>query len=171
MFLAPTGDIEDGLTVAEYDQGTTRYTGAEARLDAALHRAVWLNLGLDYVNAELTSSSTPLPRIPPLRARAGVELRFKNLVLNPEVVMANHQERIFPTETRTAGYTTFNLSGSYLIAQKHAAHIISFNFFNMGDRLYRNHLSFIKEFAPEMGRGVRVTYTLRFLISHRIYTR
>ena len=97
-----------------------------------------------------------------MRGRAGLEFRFKNLVLNPEVVMANHQERIFPTETETAGYTVFNLSGSYLIAQKHAAHIISFNFFNMGDRLYRNHLSFIKEFAPEMGRGVRVTYTLRF---------
>lgn len=162
VFLAPTGDIEDGLTVAEYDQGTTRYTGTEARLDAALHKAVWLNLGLDYVNAELTSNSTPLPRIPPLRARAGLEFRFKNLLLNPEVVMANHQERIFPTETPTAGYAVFNLSGSYLIAQKHAAHIISFNFFNLGDRLYRNHLSFIKQFAPEMGRGARVTYTLRF---------
>ena len=162
IFLAPTGDIEDGLTVADYDQGTTRYAGTEARLDAMVHKAIWLNLGLDYVNAELTSTSTPLPRIPPLRGRAGLELRFKNLVLNPEVVMANHQDRIFPTETETAGYTVFNLSGSYLIAQKHAAHIISFNFFNMGDRLYRNHLSFIKEFAPEMGRGVRVTYTLRF---------
>ena len=30
------------------------------------------------------------------------------------------------------------------------------------DRLYRNHLSFIKEFAPEIGRGVRFTYTVRF---------
>ena len=162
VFLAPTGDVEDGLIVAEYAQGTTRYAGTEARLDAALHPSVWLNLGLDYVNAELTSDSTPLPRIPPLRGRAGLELRYKGLLLNPEIVMANQQERIFPMETRTAGYAVFNFSGSYLIAQQHAAHIISFNFFNMGDRLYRNHLSFIKEFAPEMGRGLRVTYTLRF---------
>jgi outer membrane receptor protein involved in Fe transport len=73
IFLAPTGDVEDGLTVAEYDQGTTRYVGTEARLDAALHPAVWLNLGLDYVNAELTSTNTPLPRIPPLRGRVGLE--------------------------------------------------------------------------------------------------
>ena len=163
IFLAPTGDVEDGLTVAEYDQGTTRYAGTEARLDAALHPAVWLNLGLDYVNAELTSSDTPLPRIPPLRGRVGLEFRYKGLLLNPEVVMANHQDRIFLTETPTAGYAVFNLSGSYLFAQQHAAHIISFNFFNVGDTLYRNHLSFIKEFAPEMGRGLRVTYTLRFL--------
>jgi iron complex outermembrane receptor protein len=162
IFLAPTGEIEDGLTVAEYVQGTTRYAGTEARFDAALHPAVWLNLGLDYVNAKLTASDTPLPRIPPLRGRVGLELRFKGLLVNPEMVMANHQDRIFTTETPTAGYAVFNISGSYLIARQHVAHIISFNFFNVGDALYRNHLSFIKEFAPEMGRGFRATYTLRF---------
>jgi iron complex outermembrane receptor protein len=162
IFLAPTGEIEDGLTVAEYVQGTTRYVGTEARFDAALHPAVWLNLGLDYVNAKLTASDTPLPRIPPLRGRVGLELRFKGLLVNPEMVMANHQDRIFTTETPTAGYAVFNISGSYLIARQHVAHIISFNFFNVGDALYRNHLSFIKEFAPEMGRGLRATYTLRF---------
>ena len=163
IFLAPTGAVEDGLTVAEYDQATARYAGFESRFDTALHPSLWLNLGLDYVNAELTSGSTPLPRIPPLRGRVGLEWRYKGLLVNPELVMANHQDRLFPTETPTAGYAVFNVSGSYLFAQRHAAHIISFNFFNAGDTLYRNHLSFIKEFAPEMGRGFRVTYTLRFL--------
>lgn len=162
VFLAPTGDIEDGLTVAEYTQGTTRYAGTEARLDIALHPSIWLNLRTDYVNAKLTADDTPLPRIPPLRGRVGLELRYRGLLLNPEVVMAQDQNRLFSTETRTPGYAVFGLSGSYLIARQHAAHIISFNAFNLGDRLYRNHLSFIKEFAPEIGRGLRVTYTLRF---------
>jgi iron complex outermembrane recepter protein len=162
VFLAPTGDFEDGLVVANYDQATARFAGTEARFETELHPAVWLNLGLDYVNAQLTSDGTPLPQIPPLRGRVGVEIRYKGLLLNPEIVMANHQDRLFPTETRTAGYAVANLSGSYLFAHGHTAHIVSFNFFNMGDTLYRNHLSFIKEFAPEMGRGFRVTYTLRF---------
>jgi iron complex outermembrane recepter protein len=162
VFLAPTGDVEDGLIVANYDQGTTRYTGTEAEFSAALHPSLWLNLGLDYVNAQLTDTETPLPRIPPLRGRAGLEFRYRNLLLSPEIVMANHQDRIFPTETPTAGYAVANVSGSYLIAENHRAHILAFNFFNMGDTLYRNHLSFIKDFAPEMGRGFRVTYTLRF---------
>ena len=162
VFLAPTGEVEDDLIVAEYSQGATRYAGTEARLDAQLHRAVWLNVGADYVNAQLTATGTPLPRIPPLRLRTGLEIRYKGLLLSPEVIMAQDQNRLFPTETRTAGYAVFGLSGSYLIARQHEAHIISFNAFNLGDRLYRNHLSFIKEFAPEMGRGLRVTYTLRF---------
>jgi iron complex outermembrane recepter protein len=162
VFLAPTGAIQDDLVVAEYRQGTTRYTGTEAKLDVALHPSVWLNLGADYVNAELTATNTPLPRIPPLRGRIGFEFRYKGLLLNPEVVMTRDQNRLFANETRTPGYAVFGLSGSYLIAAGHAAHIISFNAFNLGDTLYRNHLSFIKEFAPEMGRGFRVTYTLRF---------
>jgi iron complex outermembrane receptor protein len=169
IFLAPVDaddngevDTEDDLIVAEYRQGTSRYSGLEARLDAQLHSAIWLNLGLDYVNAELIETNTPLPRIPPLRGRVELEIRYKGLLLNPEVVMVQDQNRLFPTESRTAGYTVFGISGSYLIAQQHAAHIISFNAFNLGDRLYRNHLSFIKGFAPEMGRGLRVTYTFRF---------
>ncbi len=162
VFLAPTGNIVDDLTEAVYTQDTSRFVGTEAKLDVALHPNLWLNFGTDYVNAKLTATDTPLPRIPPLRSRVGLELRFKGLLLNPEMVMAKDQNRLFPTETRTAGYTVFGLSGSYLISHGHTAHIISFNAFNLGDRLYRNHLSFIKEFAPEMGRGLRVTYTLRF---------
>jgi iron complex outermembrane receptor protein len=165
VFLAPTGaaDVDSGLIIANYEQGNSRFTGTETRLDVQLHPRVWLNLGGDYVNAELRETNTPLPRIPPLRGRAGLELRLlKGLILNPEVVLANHQERVFTDETRTAGYAVFNLAGSYLIARQHSAHVITFNAFNLGDRLYRNHLSFIKEFAPEMGRGLRVTYTIRF---------
>ncbi|MGH9881303.1 MAG: hypothetical protein ACRD6N_07690, partial [Pyrinomonadaceae bacterium] len=96
------------------------------------------------------------------RGRVGLEFRYKGLLLNPEFFMANHQDRVFLTETPTAGYAVFGISGSYLIARQHAAHIISFNAFNLGDAFYRNHLSFIKQFAPEMGRGLRVTYTFRF---------
>lgn len=162
VFLAPTGAVEDDLIVAEYRQGNTRYTGTEARFEARLHPAIWFTSGADYVNAELTDGGIPLPRIPPFRGRVGLELRWKGLLLNPELIMAKDQNRLFPNETRTAGYTTVGFSGSYLIAKGHVAHIISFNAFNLGDRLYRNHLSFIKGFAPEPGRGLRVAYTLRF---------
>ena len=55
-----------------------------------------------------------------------------------------------------------DLTASYTITRQHAAQIISLNAFNLNDKLYRNHLSFIKDFAPEMGRGVRLVYTVRF---------
>jgi iron complex outermembrane receptor protein len=162
IFLAPTGEIEDGLIVANFAQGTARYTGAEARFDIALHPNLWLRSGLDYVNAELTQSDTPLPRIPPLRGRIGLEASYRGFRFAPEAVMSSDQENVFTTETRTGGYTVFNLNSSFTFAEQHVAHIISFNAFNLGNRLYHNHLSFIKDFAPEIGRGFRLTYTLRF---------
>ena len=55
-----------------------------------------------------------------------------------------------------------NLKGSYTFAQQHLAHQFSVNVFNLSDRLYRNHSSFIKDLAPEIGRGLRLTYTVRF---------
>jgi iron complex outermembrane receptor protein len=76
--------------------------------------------------------------------------------------MASDQERLFENETRTPGYTVFNLGASYTLARQHTAHIFGVDAFNLGDRLYRNHLSFIKDRAPEIGRGVRFTYTMRF---------
>jgi iron complex outermembrane recepter protein len=162
VYLAPTGDIDDGLPVANYAQGNSKFIGAEARMDVGLTRNIWLLSALDYVNAELTATSTPLPRIPPLRGRIGFEAFYKGLRFNPEVIMARDQDRIFPLETRTPGYTTVNLTASYTIARQHLAQIFSVNAFNLNDRLYFNHLSFIKNFAPEIGRGVRLVYTIRF---------
>lgn len=174
IFLAPTGNIEDGLIEAEYLQGKARYRGAEAGLDVGLHPSFWLLFGLDFVNAEtrsavttlstgaVTPSGTPLPRIPPLRARIGFDWRWKDLSIRPEGILAADQDDIFPTETRTAGYGLFNLNASYTVARRHFIQVFSVSAFNLNDRLYRNHLSFIKDLAPEIGRGVRFGYTLRF---------
>lgn len=164
IFLAPTGerDVRSGLIVAKYDQGAANYKGFEAKLDVTLDKYVTLNLGSDYVRAELKETSTPLPRIPPLRGRAGLDIHYKGLTLNPEAVFSKDQNRLFENETRTPGYAVFNFAGSYLIASQHYAHIFSVNAFNLGDRLYFNHLSFIKDFAPEIGRGVRFSYTVRY---------
>jgi iron complex outermembrane receptor protein len=65
--------------------------------------------------------------------------------------MAKDQHRLFPTETRTGGYTVFNVNASYTFVQQHVAQTISLSGFNLGDRLYRNHLSFIKRNSPEIG--------------------
>ncbi|HEX8147243.1 MAG TPA: TonB-dependent receptor [Pyrinomonadaceae bacterium] len=162
VFLAPTGEIEDNLIEAAYDQADSRFTGTELNLEFAAHENLWINLGYDYVNAQLKETGTPLPRIPPMRARVGLDWRYKAFNLRPEATFVKDQDRIFPTETRTAGYALFDLSASYTIARPHYAQVFSVNAFNLGDRLYRNHLSFIKDLAPEIGRGIRFSYTIRY---------
>ncbi len=174
VFLAPTGNIEDGLIEAEFLQSRSRFLGGEVKLDMELFKDVWFLGGMDVVDAKLTRAvtsrttgvltpaNTPLPRIPPLRGRLGVEARYRGFSLRPEVVLAAAQDNLFVTETRTPGYTVVNLEASYTIARPHLLHVFSLTAFNLNDELYRNHLSFIKDLAPEMGRGIRFSYTVRF---------
>jgi iron complex outermembrane receptor protein len=175
VFLTPTGNLAaSGFIEAEYLQGNTRYRGVEANFDAELRPWLWLFGGLDAVDAELTSSitspttglvtpaDTPLPRIPPVRGRVGMDLRWKGLSVRPEGVFVRDQNDIFPTETRTPGYALGSLTVSYTVPRAHSVSVFSVQFFNLSDRLYRNHLSFIKDLSPEIGRGVRVSATVRF---------
>ena len=162
VFLAPTGEAVGELLEAEFAQGDARFRGAEFQLHVGMHQNLWLDLALDAVDARLTDTNESLPRIPPLRGRVGLDLRYAGLSVKPQLVMANSRTDIFSTETNTAGYTLLNLNASYTIPQQHFSHHLSVEFFNIGDRLYRNHLSFIKDLAPEIGRGVRFGYAVKF---------
>lgn len=162
VYFQPTGEEDRGYPVAEYQQANARFTGAEARVEAALHSSLWLLLGFDAVDANLTSSRMNLPRIPPTRGRVGFDYRYKGLSVRPELVLANRQWQIAPIETPTAGYAVMNINASYTWASQHLMHTISANSFNLGDRLYRNHLSFIKAYAPEIGRSIRFNYTVNW---------
>ena len=162
VFPFATGEEEGGLPVVHFVQRDSRFTGAEARLGIGFRPDFRLNLGLDLVDAQDTRIRTPLPRIPPLRGRVGLEYRHKGLSLRPELVMANRQSQTFDLEMPTAGYAVVNLRASYTIPTPGAIHQFSANVFNVGDQLYRNHSSFIKDLAPEMGRGIRFSYMLRF---------
>ncbi len=155
-------DFEDGLPVASYEQADARYYGVELNLNYDFTRNVAGFFNLDMVRARLTGNNLDLPRIPPARARFGLDFRYGGLSIRPEMVVAAAQERVYPLETPTDGYGLFNVGGSYTIGGQHVAHIFTFNAFNLTDKLYRNHLSFIKELAPEIGRGIRFGYTLRF---------
>jgi iron complex outermembrane receptor protein len=163
VFLAPTGtfDPESGFEIAHYLQENSRFTGTELSVDVTANRHVNVIAGLDYVNAEL-SDGRPLPRIAPLRAHFGLDLHHENFSVRPEFVAVGRQDRIFANETPTAGYGTVNVAASYVIPQKHFAHVLSVNAYNLNDKLYFNHISFIKEISPEIGRGVRFSYTVRF---------
>ncbi|MEP6569299.1 MAG: TonB-dependent receptor [Acidobacteriota bacterium] len=163
VFLEPTEviDVDTDLPISFYVQGNSRFFGAEASLDVKANKYVDLFANFDYVNAEL-KSGTPLPRIPPLRTHLGLDAHYKYLTVRPELTLAAHQERVFTEETTTDGYAVLNLAGNIIIPKKHFAHIFSVYGYNLTNQLYFNHVSFIKEFSPEIGRGVRGSYTIRF---------
>lgn len=155
-------DIEDDLPLAKFEQGDANYAGAEFSAEGTINDIFGVYASADIIRARLTDDSN-LPRIPPARLRLGLDMKYQGLSVRPELVFASKQDRLAPLETRTAGYGLFNVNGTYSIAQgTHIAHVFTFSLHNVTDKLYRNHLSYIKDLAPEMGRGIRVGYTIRF---------
>ncbi len=161
-FLMPTGEVDEDteLPVAEFVQGDASFTGAEANIEYKVNRFLGIQGGVDYVRAQL-NSGIDLPRIPPFRGRLSFDTHFHSLSVRPELILVRDQDRVFTGETRTPGYGIFNITGSYTFLSKHFANIFSVNAYNLTDKFYRNHISYIKDFSPEIGRGVRVSYTIR----------
>jgi hypothetical protein len=77
-------------------------------------------------------------------------------------VVAGKQDRIFGAETPTDGYTTLKLFGVYSLQQGKLLHTFTARLDNATNETYFNHLSFIKDFVPEMGRNFKFVYGVRF---------
>lgn len=163
VFLAPTGayDADSGFPIAQYLQGTSRFWGFELQGQAKLSKFVDLLLGADSVRATLFDGR-PLPRIPPLRGRIGLDIHYNSFSIKPEFVAVAKQARTFTGEAPTAGYGVVNLTASYVVVQKHLAHLFGVSAFNLNNKLYFNHVSFIKDISPEIGRGIKFSYTVRY---------
>ena len=122
-----------------------------------------MTLGLGFVDALLTTTGEALPRIPPLPGRAGIEHKRQLFSIRPEPVLANRRCRTSDPRTPPTGYAVVGLRAPYTTPTGGAIQQLSASVFNCGDQLYRNHSSFIEDLAPEIGRGVRLSYIVSFL--------
>ena len=163
MFWSFQDEIVDGLRLAEIRQDAARFVGFDGQANFRLSKFLWLKAGFGLVNAKLTEIDEHVPRIPPFHGRVELEIPWNALTVTPELVWSASQDKIFSVgETETDGYAAFTFKVQYTLARTHLAHIFSVNAYNLTNELYRMHTNFIKELAPEIGRGIKFTYSLRF---------
>jgi iron complex outermembrane receptor protein len=136
--------------------------GVEAHADISLAKGLFAELGFDLVRGELRDTGDPLPRMPPSRFIGGLRYQANTFQAGGEVVAAAKQDRVFGEETPTDGYNLLKLFASYSFGGGSAVNTITARLDNATNELYRNHLSFIKDFVPEMGRNFKVVYSVRF---------
>jgi iron complex outermembrane receptor protein len=136
--------------------------GVEAHTDLQITERIVVEAGVDYVRGTVKAFDAPLPRIPPLRVRAGLRYQRNAFQAGGEVMAAADQDRVFGAEDPTAGYTLVKLFSSYSFPTGAAVSTITARVDNVADELYRNHLSLIKTFVPEMGRNFKLLYNVRF---------
>ena len=161
VFLDVTDQIEDGLRVANYSQGDSEFTGIEGSVHIRAHERASIDASVAYVRATLTGTNEALPRIPPFHGRLALALEVGPVTITPEVVGYATQDDVFRHETPTAGWITFGIGASWQKVAAHATHMITAQAYNLSNATYRLHTSFIKDLAPEIGRGLRVVYSVR----------
>ncbi len=162
IFRNPTGEEEEDLPVINFVAADSLLQGLESHVDVRLSRSLMLEAGLDYVRGELLNTERPLPRMPPLRGRAGLQFQRNAFQAGFDIVSAAKQDRVFGVETPTDGYTTLKLFSAYSFQTGRTTSTITARLDNATNELYRNHLSLIKDAVPEMGRNFRLLYSARF---------
>lgn len=162
VFLELHDEEIDGLREAEFVQADARFMGFDASGSLDLHPRLHLHGGASYVRAQLTETSQFLPRIPAFTARLEVDVPIGGVKFGPEFVFTARQNNVYGAETSTPGSTVVNLGASYLLARGHATHVVAVKAYNLTNETYRLHTSFIKDLAAEMGRGVKITYSVKF---------
>jgi iron complex outermembrane receptor protein len=158
IFERFTGEVEDDLPVIRYTQADSEFLGGEGHLDIEFLHAdphhLALELGADYVWAELKPTGEPLPRIPPLRYSAGVRYKSPHWTGLVEVRRVDAQDRVAPLETVTPGYTMLNAAVGYRLFLGRMILDLLLRGTNLNDAEARNNVSFLKDVAPLPGRDV-----------------
>jgi iron complex outermembrane recepter protein len=170
IFRQLTGGVEDDLPETFFTQANATLTGVESHLDVRLTKLVSFEGGVDYVRGQLTDLDKPLPRMPPLRGRAGLRFQKNAFQAGGDAVFTAKQDRIFDLttngetvgETATAGYNLLKLFASYSIAAGGTVHTFTARLDNATNELYHNHLNYLKDLAPEVGRDFKVVYNIKF---------
>ena len=150
-----------GVTVISTEQADARHLGFEADGRVGLGSAD-LTASASWVDAEFPELGRHAPRIPPLNGQVKLAVPFRGLRIAPRLRWAARMDRLYAGETPTDGYAVLDVTVSWVLVAGDAVHHLSLVGHNLTDAVYRHHTSVVKDVAPQMGRGVRVSYSVRF---------
>jgi iron complex outermembrane receptor protein len=116
----------------------------------------------DGVDTTFVPASRHPPLIPPLHGSVSLRFERPRFFVGGHVAFADAQRRIGDFETPTPGYAVGGVSAGVRLITGSQLHALTLRVENITDRVYRNHLSRVKEIAPEAGRSVSLLYRLSF---------
>ncbi len=160
------GEGEDGhggeFPFAEYQATDATLWGLEGHADVTLTSALGAEFTWDMVRAERVSDGQALPRIPPMRLMGGLRYTSGPLEIGGNVTGVAKQDRVFGSELPTDGYALLRFHATYTRQSNRTVQSVTARLDNAGNTLYRNHLNYLKDLVPEVGRQFRLVYSVRF---------
>ena len=162
----PCGTHSDCSPVVQTSQADATFKGYEAKLMFNLmenhYGLLDLTLFSDYTRGEFVSGGD-VPRMPPLRY--GFELDYTKAEWSGNLRLTRAQAQNNPgaDDTPTPGYVLLNIGTEYQVKDFHE---ISLLLFAKGNNLLneniRNSTSYLRNWAPEPGRGAQIGVRLSY---------
>ena len=154
------------LPVFNAQQQDAEFQGFEAQITVPLMTTDYghfdSELFADYVRGRFTNGDD-IPRMPPLRY--GMQISWKNTDWTTQlrITRAEKQENPGLNETDTDGYWLLDLSANYRLNIANYADMLLFvKTNNLLDQDIRHSVSYLRNSAPEAGRGVEMGLKIEF---------
>lgn len=175
---APTGALDPRFSrfpVFEARGVDALFQGVDGRVQWEFVPSLVVDGTVGWVQAHRTVDDDPLPAIPPVQA--AVQLRWERPRFFAEAGVESHgrQDRVpapipdpgapgefLLLERPTAGSTFFSAGVGTTWRSMGGDHSVVLQVRNLGDEVRRDHLSRVKDVAPEPGRNVQLMYRVRF---------
>lgn len=158
--------VADCVPLVTSGQNDAIFKGYEAKLIVPMMEnqvgLLEMTLFSDYTRGEFVNGSD-VPRMPPLRYGLQLDFNRDKLSTYLRFTRAESQPHAGDFETSTAGYFLLNVAANYqLKAYKDAKLMVFAKGNNLLDQNIRNSTSYLRNFAPEAGRGAEVGFRLSY---------
>jgi iron complex outermembrane receptor protein len=166
IYQQRNGEFIDGAPVLETRQADATFMGYESKLVFPLMQnrlgSVDLTLFSDFTRGQFVNGRD-VPRMPPLRFGFQLDHTKGEWNSNLRLTRGEAQTHSGDNDTATAGYMLLSLGTQYQVLDLHDADVMVFaKANNLLNENIRNSTSYLRNFAPESGRGaeigIRVSY-------------
>lgn len=155
------GDVVKTLPLMQVSQRPARLTGAEWLVEQQLTGRLVATLTGDVVRAR-DDAGSPLPFMPPVRTGGALRWDDGRLQVGTSVRRAFAQRRVVEGELAVPGFTQVDAFAGLRLLAGERVHSIMLRADNIGDVASRDATSRVKDFAPNMGRNVTLSYRVIF---------
>ncbi len=178
IYYEPTGEIDPRLRrypVFQARSDNAVFYGTEGQIEIHLGGEFVLDGTISYVRATRTADNDPLPFIPPLNGNVNFRYEGKHLFASIGWTGADSQNRVpspipdpinegetIKPQSPTPSYNLLRAGIGYRWTQFNILHTITLNVDNATDNVWRDHLSRVKDVAPQPGRNIQLSYQILF---------
>ncbi|WP_334181116.1 TonB-dependent receptor [Methylobacter sp.] len=166
IYQQRNGEFIDGAPVVETRQADATFMGYESKLVFPLLQnrlgAVDLTLFSDFTRGQFVNGAD-VPRMPPLRFGFQLDHTKGNWNTNLRLTRGEAQTHAGDNDTATPGYLLLSLGTQYQVLDLHDTDVMVFaKANNLLNENIRNSTSYLRNFAPEPGRGAEIGFRVSY---------